>query len=143
VSASPDVWLRVDFRDGIWQFTEWAYYDIARKLHVMEDYLRREFDGAASVAGFVISTGAVLAQGRFADEAAQSERGSIALRRNLPPIRIRETLIVPMTDEAVGMAKWLAAAYADEPNSLGRSLKLAGLGSVDEIFPTAPASTDR
>ena len=63
-SASPDgVWLRVDVLDGMWQFTEWARYDLAQKLLVMEEYLCQAFTAAASLAGFSVSTGAAMAQG--------------------------------------------------------------------------------
>lgn len=135
-SASPDgVWLRVDVLDGIWQFTEWARYDLSQKLLVMEEYLRQGFAGDPSLAGFIVSTGAVMAQGTFKDEAVQSERGSVALRRTLEPLRVRETLIVPMSARASDLVDYLATAYAAEPDSLDRSLHLAGLGTVDEIFP--------
>jgi hypothetical protein len=137
-STSPDgVWLRVDVLDGIWQFSEWGRYELGQKLIVMEEHLRHGFGQTAGLAGFIVSTGAALAQGRFADEAVQSEHGSVALRRNIAPIRVRETLIVPMTDQAVSTAEFLATAYITEPSSLDRSLQLAGLGIVDEIFPRA------
>ncbi len=140
-SASPDgVWLRVDVLDGLWQFTEWARYDLAQKLLVMEEQLRQAFAAAANVAGFIVSTGAAMAQGRFRDEAFQSERGSVALRRNLAPLRVRETLIVPMSDQGLSCVDFLATAYAAEPSSLDRSLQPAGLGTVDEIFPREPSS---
>lgn len=135
-SASPNgVWLRVDVLDGIWQFTEWARYDLEQKLLVMEDHLRQAFATAGSVAGFIVSTGAAMAQGRFTDEALQSERGSVALRRNLRPLRVRETLIVPMSEQGLESVEFLATAYDAEPSSLDRSLQLAGLSAVDEIFP--------
>lgn len=138
-STSPDgVWLRVDVLDGLWQFTEWARYDLGQKLIVMEQYLHHGFGQTAGLAGFIVSTGAALAQGRFADEAVQSAHGSVALRRNIAPIRVRETLIVPMTDQAVSITEFLATAYDEEPSSLGRSLQLADLGTVDEIFPRVP-----
>lgn len=139
-ASSDDVWLRVDVLDGIWQFTEWARYDLAEKLRVLEEYLRQAFAEAASLAGFIVSTGAAMAQGTFADEALQNERGSVALRRSLPPLRVRETLIVPMSDQGLSLVDFLATAYAAEPNSLDRSLQLAGLGTVDEIFPRQPTS---
>jgi hypothetical protein len=138
-SASLDgVWLRVDVLDGMWQFTEWARYDLAEKLLVLEEYLRQGFAAAASLAGFIVSTGAAMAQGTFTDEAFQSERGSVVLRRSLPPLRVRETLIVPMSDQGLSLVDFLATAYAAEPSSLDRSLQLAGLGTVDEIFPRQP-----
>ncbi len=132
--------MRVDLLDGIWQFTEWARYDLAQKLLVLEGYLRQEFAGAATLAGFIVSTGPAMAHGTFTDEALQSELGSVALRRNLPPIGVRETLIVPMSDQGSSLVDFLATAYAAEPSSLDRSLQVAGLGTVEEIFPRQPTS---
>jgi len=101
----------------------------------MEEYLHQAFTGVANLAGFIVSTGAAMAQGTFTDEGFQTERGSIALRRNLSPLRVRETLIVPMPDRGLSLVEFLATAYATEPNSLDRSLQLAGLGT---IFPRPP-----
>jgi hypothetical protein len=141
VSVSADgVWLRVDVLDGMWQFTEWARHDLAQKLVVMEQYLGQAFEAAPSLAGFIVSTGAAMAQGTFTDEALQSARGSVALRRTLSPLRVRETLIVPMSDRAISLVDCLAKTYADEPVSLDRSLQLAGLGTVNEIFPKQPTA---
>jgi hypothetical protein len=137
-SESPHgVWLRVDFLDGIWQFSEWAQYPLGQKLLVMEEHLHQEFAGASptGLAGMVISTGAALAQGRFVDEGLQTPAGSIGLRRNLRPVRVRETLIIPLADEAEITASFLARAYDAEPNSLESSLQLAGLGTLEEVFP--------
>ena len=135
-AANPEgVWLRVDVLDGLWQFTEWARYDLSQKLLVMEGYLSQAFAEVVSVVGFIVSTGAAMAQGTFANEALESDRGSVALRRNLAPLRVRETLIVPISNRGLDHVELLATAYAAEPNSLDRSLELFGLGTVGEIFP--------
>lgn len=139
VSANTDsVWLRVDLLEGMWQFSEWARAPLPEKLAVMRDYLRAEFTQAAGLAGIVVSSGAAWAQGRFDDEDAVADDGSIALRRNLRPLRVRETLIIPLRSSATsGTVDLLRNAYTQEPESLDLAIREAGLGTLDEVFSAA------
>lgn len=45
----------------------------------------------------LLSSGVLLAQGEFYGESAPAEDRSYGLRRVLPAVRVRETMIVPVT----------------------------------------------
>lgn len=49
-------------------------------------------------------------------------------------MRVRETLIVPLTPQARALARFFADAYSAEPGALERSLSSAGVGEVRSVF---------
>ena len=80
------------------------------------------------------SSGALLAQGSFDNEDVQAGPGLAAVRRNLPFVRVRETVIVSDRDAPDPSAAWLRDLYASEPGWLDWSLERLGLPSTAEIL---------
>ena len=124
-------WLRLDARDGLWQFTDWATRPLAEKLHVFESGVRDLLEG---LEGIIVSCGPMLAQGTFGDDDVVLGAGLVALRRCLPFVRVRETLIIAADSAASqSVASWINF-YSDEPSWLDWALDRAGLPSTREIL---------
>jgi hypothetical protein len=129
--ASGASWLRLDAHDGIWQFTEWSIMPLTEKVRVLADAVRPLLPG---LEGIVISCGALLAQGTFADEHVTAGPGLIAIRRNLPFVRVREALIISVDDSGISPAQTWSDLYADEDHWLDWALDQAGLPPLEEIL---------
>ena len=135
LACSAPVWVRADLRDGVWQATPWVTRPLERRLPELEQALRAAFDPAPSyLGGFVLSSGAVLAQGQVHDQAAETESGAAALRYPLRPLRGREVVIVPINDR--DSSELFREMYARETVWLQTALEQAGLPSLADLFPT-------
>jgi hypothetical protein len=124
-------WLRLDARDGLWQFTEWSTRPLAEKLKVFEATVRDLLPG---LDGIIVSCGPLLAQGTFEDEDVVLGSGLVALRRCLPFVRVRETLIIAADAGATQAARSWRSLYSDEPSWLDWALGRAGLPSIEDIL---------
>ena len=124
-------WLRLDAREGLWQFTEWATRPLAEKLRVFDSAFRSLLGG---LDGIVVSCGPMLAQGSFEDEDVILEPGLVALRRCLPFVRVRETLIIAADAGRVAATPTWVDLYAGEPSWLDWALDHEGLPSTGEIL---------
>jgi hypothetical protein len=134
-SASGVNWLRLDARDGVWQFTEWSTRSLARKLQGFETAVR---DLVGGIQGIVVSCGSLLRQGTFEDEDVVDERGLVAIRRCLPFSRVRETLLIPADPEALPTASCWADMYAHEASWLDWALAEVDLPPINEILRVRP-----
>jgi hypothetical protein len=130
------VWLRVDLLEGIWQFTHWSQAPLRTKLELIAPQIEEALGGSATaIAGVVVSSGSAWAQSRFEADDVVVLGGRRALRRLIAPIRVRETLVIPLRGDAVDDAVWLAGLYADEPAWLPGALERSRLPSLAKIFP--------
>ena len=127
------VWLRVDALDGLWQFTPWANMALPNKLETLMDPVREALASFPHVAGIVITSGAAHAQSVFFGESFRQE-DSYALRRLIEPLRVRETMIITMNQEAASAAEMWCRLYDEEPAWLKWALQREGLPSANEIF---------
>jgi len=132
------VWLRIDARQGLWQFTAWAKEDLAAKLVLLQHNVASVLGEHPHVAGVVMTPGAVLTQGMFADEDHEGPEG-FALRRLIAPLRVRETLIMPLDayQDTTDLAHAWRDLYASEPRWLDHALQVVGLPSADDVFAAA------
>jgi hypothetical protein len=133
---SGATWLRLNDRDGLWQFTEWSTKSLSEKLSMLDGPLRPLL---GTLEGIVLSCGALLAQGTFQDEEFQDEDVQltpdlIALRRRLPFMRVRETLILANHVDGSPATETFRAQYADEPSWLDWALDWVGLPKVAAIL---------
>jgi hypothetical protein len=134
LACSAPVWVRADLRDGVWQATPWVTRPLKQRLPELEQALRAAFDPAPPyLGGFVLSSGAVFAQGEVERQAAETESGAAALRYPLRPLRGREVVIVPIND--CDRSKLFQAMYARETDWLQVALRQLGLPSLAELFP--------
>jgi hypothetical protein len=128
-------WLRVDLHDGLWQLTPWARESLTRKTVSLAAAVRAALTnkavGGHGLTGAVFSSGALLAQGPFVAEDVAVD-GARGLRRLLTPLRVRETIVVPLR----GGGALLGDLYADESSWLPWALEQVDLPGPDEIFVT-------
>jgi hypothetical protein len=142
-SGADRVWLRIDAYNGLWQFTPWSLRNLTDKLALMAESVREGLAEYAHLSGLVMSNGAGLAQGRFCGEVREGEDGAVGVRRLLTPLRVRETLIIPLGSEATeprtthsGRTIW-RELYGEEPGWLDWALEQLALPPVSAIFPAS------
>jgi hypothetical protein len=133
-SGAGGGWLRADVRDGMWQFTPWARACLRAQIDEIGRLIRPVLGQVQGIDGVVLSSGALLAQGGFYGESARSEGECYGLRRVLPAVRVRETMIVPVTLHGCDQARIWRGMYNTEEYWLDWALHLAGLPERGEIF---------
>lgn len=129
--GNDGVWLRVDARHGLWQFT-WFELDLRQKLAMMES-LVAPLRKILHLAGVVVTTGALQAQAHFEDESIEVG-GSAAIRRVIEPLRVRESLIIPLGEKGASSSREWQRLYEQEPSWLPWALDRLGLPGLEEIF---------
>jgi len=123
-------WLRVDVLDGLWQFTDFATWQLPKKAAFLRQYVHNLL-GSSMLDGVVISSGAGM--GSADTQSARGPDGTCGLRRSVQPARARETMILPLS--ALGQAQvgtW-HQLYDCEPLWLPNAISHAGLPDVAEI----------
>ena len=134
------VWLRVDARDGLWQFTRWSQMGLLEKVSVLQHYLLEVLKESAHVGGVVVTSGSLHAQGTFEDESVEVGE-SMGIRRVIEPLRVRETMIIPLHKNPAPWPDTWRDLYEREPAALQWGLGTVGLPGVEEIFaPSHPIS---
>jgi len=127
-------WLRADVRDGMWQFTPWARAGLRAQIDQIADLIRPVLGQMQGIDGVVLSSGALLAQGEFHGESARAEGECYGLRRVLPAVRVRETMIVPVTLRGYDQVRIWRDMYNTEEYWLDWALRQAGLLECGQIF---------
>jgi hypothetical protein len=133
--ASGGGWLRVDVLDGTWQFTPWARGGLRAKIDEMARLVRPLLSQVPGIFGVILSSGAGVAQGQFVGESARSVDDSYLLRRVLPAVRVRETMIVPVSAAGREQARTWVDLYNSEDSWLDWTLDRTGLPLWREIRP--------
>jgi hypothetical protein len=128
-------WLRADILDGTWQFTPWARAGLRAKIDEMARQVRPLLSHISGICGVVLSSGAGLAQGQFVGESARSIGESYGLRRVLPAVRVRETMIVPVSTAGCQQARLWVDLYDAEESWLDWALDRVGLPAWSELRP--------
>lgn len=126
-------WLRVDALDGLWQLTPWAYLDLDEKLRMLVGPARQALCDYGHIEGLVLSSGAARRDGDFLAESV-SIAGCHALRRLIEPLRVRETMIIPVRDRATRASKVWRELYDGEPSWLSAALQEHNLPQIEGIF---------
>jgi len=139
---SGATWLRADLLDGIWFASPWAHADLPDKAASLAFHLQTALSSQEHLQGIVVSSSACPAMsGPHRDETAALDDGTIAIRRNLPFHRVRETIIVPMTQAGRANAGVWAHLYEGEPNWLDWALADASLPAVADLLQVTPEQT--
>lgn len=133
-SSAGGGWLRADVRDGMWQFTPWARAGLRAQIDEVTRLIRPALSRIPGIDGVALSSGALLAQGEFYGESAPAEQECYGLRRILPAVRVRETMIVPVTPRGRDQASIWRELYNAEEDWLDWALRLAGLPEREQIF---------
>ena len=104
--GSGDRWLHVTALTGLWPFTSWGRDQLDCKLETMSSALAASLQDRCP-AGIVLTSAAGLAPEGTPEEVVRSEAG-IALRTAAPPLRARESLILPFSEPSHRGEDWLA-----------------------------------
>lgn len=131
-------WLRVDVRDGLWQFSSFARSDLSNKLTALADAVQQELQSVKGLDGVVVTSGACQTQGVFKAETCRQPDGRIALRRLIEPVRVRECVVLPLTPGSQLEAEEWARLYDGEPEWTDRALAECGLPSATNVFAWKP-----
>jgi hypothetical protein len=131
--ASGCNWIRLDLLDGTWGFTPWARASLRGKIDEMERQLQPALAPYPGISGVVLSNGPSVAQGEFIGESAHTPQGSYALRRVLPAVRVRETMIVALSEKARAQARAWVDIYGPEEHWLDWALQCQGLPAWDAV----------
>ncbi len=125
-------WLHVNVLTGLWAFTEWGRGQLEQKLPEMSAALTAAL-GQSCPEGIILTSAASLAPEDFEDEIVHSQ-GGIGLRIGVPPLRARESVILPLRQSAAqASTDWLAIANAEQ-GWLDWALARRGLPSLSEML---------
>jgi hypothetical protein len=136
--GAQNVWLRICALHGLWLFTDWATKSLGGKLTAMRHNIASVLGDRPHVEGVVISSGSGWPQGTVIDEDYEDSDLGYAIRRGIPPIMARETLVVPLRvggETPVHTRIWRDLS-ASEPGWLDYALAQFELPSTAEIFAT-------
>jgi hypothetical protein len=136
--GAENVWLRICALQGLWLFTRWGQLGLQDKLATMRENLRSGLAAHPHVDGVVISSASAWPQGTIEPGEYSDAVGGYALRCAIPPIRARETLVIPLNTKphTLDHAQVWRDLYASEPDWLDYGLAQLGLPSTAEIFTT-------
>ncbi|MGC9222198.1 MAG: hypothetical protein ACP5H2_12820, partial [Solirubrobacteraceae bacterium] len=115
--------------------TDWAQLPLAEKLEKLASEIRSSLAGNRP-AGVVVSSGAGLYAGEVAEETVRTSSGT-AIRRPVRPLRARETLIMPISDESRDATDRWEALLDMEVGWLPWVLDKFELPELAEILPPA------
>lgn len=135
--GASNVWLRFDVLQGLWQFSQWSQADLATKAEQLGAAVTAVLAPYKHVRGAVLSSGSLLSQGEFEDEEyVDAEAGTIALRRVIEPLRVRESILVfnPPAEPCAEQVDIWRCFYAEEPSWLDWALRAFELPSIEQVF---------
>jgi hypothetical protein len=136
------VWVRIDCRDGLFQFTDWPPMAPPDRIAAMADAIRTEVPWPGCAQGVVLSSGYATSPGANSPEAenvtAATDQGTF-LRRLTAPGLVRETVILPFGPAAHNTAQQWRDAYDKEPQWLDTDLAAAGMPLLADLGTHGPA----
>jgi hypothetical protein len=136
------VWVRIDCRDGLFQFTDWPRMPPHERIAAMADAISTDVSWPGCAQGVVLSSGYAASLGANSAEAenvtADTLRGTF-LRRLTTPGLLRETLILPFGPATHITAQQWRNAYDTEPQWLDTDLAAAGMPPLADFWIHGPA----
>ncbi len=125
--GSGATWLRADVHDGMWQQTPWSQFPLASKTDELSGAVRSALSETGGIRGAVLTSGAASAiQGGLFGETTWQRSPQRGLRRDLGALRVRETIIIPLVDDAGEEARCWYDVYDGERDWLDTELVAAG-----------------
>lgn len=137
VEGPLPAWVRVDCRDGLFQFGEWPRMSHAERIVVIADAITGDVLWPGCVQGVVLSSG--LAHSFSATDPAvenytvETDRG-ILVRRLVAPYLLRETVIIPSAAQGWPVAQQWCEAYGAEGHWLDTDLAAAGIPPLSQLW---------
>jgi hypothetical protein len=126
-------WLRFDSLDFLWQLGPLAQMSLSQRLTELSDRVVEWLRPFGHIRGLVLTDGAWMLTVNTPDETHQDARRGLAMKRRLDPFRARETLIVPLFDEALEEARHWYAFYDDESSWMKWALDRYAMTLPDEL----------
>jgi len=137
VEGPLPAWVRVDCRDGLFQFGEWPRMPRPERLGAIADAVTGDVRWPGCVQGVVLSSGLALSfsatDPTAEDFTAETGRG-ILMRRLVAPYLLRETVIVPTVAPGWPGARRWCEAYGAEGQWLDRDLAAAGMPPLSHLW---------
>lgn len=139
--SDTETWIRLDLLDGTWQFTPWSTAPLSAKIAALEGTIAETFpEPPRHLGGIVVSNGAGYGASELRDESHTTTSGATALRRRLWPLRVRETLILPIGASARPSGELFRQAYSAEPGWLDNALLDVGLEPLGSLWRAEQAT---
>jgi len=126
-------WLRVDWRDFHWQLAEWWNQPLAVKALKVKQSVRHGLGVDHPLHGIVVTCGNSMAGGEFEDDRVVLVDGTVGLRRRIDPLRVRESVFIPLSERGRAELPLVAELYDAERAWLPWALEQAGLATLDAI----------
>lgn len=122
------VWVRVDEFAGVWEFIREHGWTLAQALAFFTDYLQNELVFFPNLSGVILSPGLLPAGNAPPDSLVErvEYHGAIAIRRPVPVLYFRETLIIPQAGLSEAEAEIFAECYQNEATWLDWALERQG-----------------
>ncbi|GGL11969.1 hypothetical protein [Mangrovihabitans endophyticus] len=137
------VWVRIDCRDGLFQFTDWPRLPPPDRIAAMAEAISSDVSWPSCAQGVVLSSGDATSLGATSAEAetvtADTNQGTF-LRRLTAPGLLRETVILPFGPAAHITAQQWRDAYDKEPQWLDTDLAAAGMPLLADFWTYGPAA---
>ncbi len=80
--------------------------------------------------------------GGHEDETYRDREGNVGLRLLIAPVRVRETIVVPLDEQAQHETDLWVRLYDREPGWIDWALSMAGLPSDSEVLSEWPIGRD-
>jgi hypothetical protein len=125
------VWLRFDLLDGTWIFSDWPQRSLLEKTEWMAA-LAAEAVASTGVAGAVASAGPAI-DPKAREEEYVGTGGIVGLRTRLDPLRVRETILIPLSPAGARHKQLWRSIYEAETHWLKDALASASLPTFEEI----------
>jgi hypothetical protein len=131
-SRTNATWLRIDVLDGLWQLTEWSTGGLAEKTERLAMAVT-ELLASSGLSGAILTSGAGLVLGEVEEVAFQTSEGAVGLRCPVAPMRVRESIIIPLRSGVDPEGAVWRKLYESETDWIPWALMACGLPSLDEV----------
>ena len=132
-ARSGATWLRMDLYDGTFQMTPWSFQPLAEKTAKMAQLVASTIGPDGPLRGVVITSGR--ASALHASPTLSTRMGATyGLRRNLFPLRGRETIVIPLVETAEEESALWVRLYDREDTWFDGALGEVGLGPFTSLI---------
>lgn len=130
---SAATWLRIDLMDNQWQLADWWSAPLAVKALRIKAMVRPGLQPSHPFDGAVVTSGLLVGQGQFADQEITLVDGTIGLKRLVAPLRVRESVMIPLTEKGRSELLGWRDMYGAEQQWLPEALAELALPSLEKI----------
>jgi hypothetical protein len=127
-------WLRLDWEDQHWQFSDWSQASLPTKAVRIKSDVKQELDHGNCLDGVIVTSGALLGGDRLADEQVGLADGTVAIRKHIYLGRFRESVVIPLTLRGRDELGSFVDMARVETSWLPGALERVGLPSLDPFI---------